>query len=166
MRNLLKPKQLVSLGFILVLSGCSSSGGPSDVSGIAGDGEVTVQNAGFEQEWSQWIEIDEDGKGTAISDEAHSGNHSAKVTKEGGQFEQVVTVKPGSDYQLQAVVKGAGQIGVVVGSESFTAEVGDNGDTWTPVSVPFNSADASEVKIFGTYNWAEGRFDDFEVTAN
>ena len=58
---------------------------------------ATIDNPGFENKWEAWDEIPDSGDFTAISDDSNSGNHSAKITEDGGRFEQTVAVQPNTN---------------------------------------------------------------------
>ncbi|MGI9506292.1 MAG: TAXI family TRAP transporter solute-binding subunit, partial [Geminicoccaceae bacterium] len=90
---------------------------------------------------------------------------SAKITGEGGRFEQAVAVSPQSVYELTAFVRGAGVIGVRVSGETFTKSSNADNEKWIPIKLTFSTADASEAKVFGVYGGGEGRFDDFRLVA-
>lgn len=124
----------------------------------------TIVNPGFEQEWEAWDELPAGGDFTAISDDASSGNHSAKITDNGGRFEQTVAVQPNTSYQLSALVRGIGEIGVKLPNETVTSDVQEDGSAWLSHLVTFNSGDASEVVIFGAYAGGQARLDDFAIT--
>ncbi len=131
----------------------------------AGHAQTIIQNPGFEYGFSAWTEIDTSSGVTSISDHSNTGAHSMKITTETGRFEQLVTLHPDSDYELTLFIKGAGTVGIEIGGEDLTVSSEGDGDTWVPVSIPFNSGDATEALIYGVYNGGEGRFDDFDLAA-
>lgn len=158
----LKPIQLASLGLIILLVACSTPDVVSDTPAVAV--APAVQNAGFEQEWGEWVEVAPDGDGTAISDDSRSGSHSAKITSEVGRFEQAVQVTPESSYELEAYVQGSGQIGVIMSGVTLMAEAEDDDSSdWNRVSLPFDTENSNEIVVFSAYHEEEGRFDDFQI---
>ncbi len=118
-----------------------------------------IENPSFEQGWSGWSDTDP----SAISDYGHDGVKSAKITGEGGRFEQSVTLYPESDYHLVGYVRGAGTIGVVLGDETLTGSSEGDGEEWIKVSVPFHSGALEEASIYGEFVDGDGRFDAFEL---
>jgi len=123
----------------------------------------TIENPGFEDEWDGWDDIDPDKDATAISEDSHSGDRSAKITGETGRFEQAVEVSPQSEYELKAFVRGDGIIGLDISGETFTSKVEGEGEKWVPVSLPFSTETAEQAVIFGAYIDDDVRFDDFEL---
>ncbi|MEL6962223.1 MAG: TAXI family TRAP transporter solute-binding subunit [Pseudomonadota bacterium] len=123
----------------------------------------TIENAGFENEWAGWQDIDPKKSDTAISEVARSGSRSAKITGEQGRFEQVIKLSPWSEYELRAYVKGAGYVGLSLLGETFTRRPKESGDSWVAVSLPFSTEAAEQATIFGALADGEARFDDFEL---
>ena len=123
----------------------------------------TIKNAGFENEWDGWTDIDPDENDTAISEVARTGSKSAKIIGEQGRFEQTIEVSPWSEYELKAYIKGTGQVGLSLLGETFTAKSEDSGEEWASVSLPFSTEAAGEATIFGAFTDSEARFDDFEL---
>lgn len=124
-----------------------------------------IMNPSFEDGWSGWTDVDPDGDATSISGDFHSGAQSAKITLAAGQFEQNVTLLPGSEYVLRAMVRGPGVVGVNLNGEILTSVSQGDADEWLAVEVAFESGDATEAVLFGAHNGDEGRFDDFELVA-
>ncbi|MGH1483464.1 MAG: TAXI family TRAP transporter solute-binding subunit [Geminicoccales bacterium] len=122
-----------------------------------------IENAGFEEEWDGWEDIDPDKSDTAISEVAHNGERSAKITGEKGRFEQNIEVSPWSEYELRAHIKGAGQLGLSLLGETFATNSDDDEDRWVQVNLPFSTEAATEATIFGALVGSEARFDDFEL---
>ena len=118
---------------------------------------VNILNSGFENNWTSWNDTDP----SAISTFANTGNKSAKITDNGGKFEQSIDVDSNTNYVLSAYIFGKGRLGVMVDGEKYANE-GDFTD-WTEVSVNFNSGSNSYITIFGEYNGGTGRFDDFSI---
>jgi poly(beta-D-mannuronate) lyase len=120
-----------------------------------------IVNPGFENGWDGWTRGDADGSGSAISEDTHSGAQSAKLTRESVFVAQPVDVVPGSSYQLSAFVKGAGTVGVKVGSDIFFEQLSNKTRKWKQLTVTFQSGDAERATVFGSFIGVEGRFDDF-----
>jgi len=165
---------LVFVGCSALLAACSTSPDPAidqaDLSSTLPTSAAIEQvaapiivNPGFENEWEAWDELPDGGDFTAISDDSNSGSHSAKITDDGGRFEQTVAVQPNTNYEVSAYVQGAGEIGVELPAETRSATP-DDADAWLPLSVSFNTGDATEVVIYGAYESGEARLDDFAIT--
>ncbi|MBT8076067.1 MAG: polysaccharide lyase family 7 protein [Gammaproteobacteria bacterium] len=123
---------------------------------------AAINNPGFEDGWSGWMEIDKDGKSVAISGDSHEGEASAKITSQAGSFAQAITVKPRTDYVLSAWVTGAGIVGVKIGKQLVFERQGKT-RSWKEVQVAFNSGDHQQVAVFTQYNGRKGLFDDFSI---
>jgi len=124
---------------------------------VANAASVNIENAGFESSFDGWSDTDP----SAISSDERSGSKAAKITGEGGKFEQDVTVEANTDYELTAYIEGYGKIGASVDGTRYTRTGG--GDSYEKVTVSFNSGSATTVTIFGNYYNEEGRFDDFAL---
>jgi len=151
-----------------LLVACSAAPEPPQVQAAAEAVEQVVANPdiinpSFEDEWKAWDELPASGDLTAISDDAHDGDHSAKVTDAEGRFQQAIQVEPNTNYEVSAYVRGPGQIGVDLPAETLTAKTDGEGDLWLPARLSFNTGDASQVVIFGSPNGDEARFDDFTI---
>ncbi len=159
-----------------LLAACSTSPGPTasqaDVSptpptpksvqpGIV----ATIDNPGFENKWEAWDEIPDSGDFTAISDDSNSGNHSAKITEDGGRFEQTVAVQPNTDYEVSAFIQGSGEIGIELPAETISSKPEGAGEAWLPLTLSFNTGEATEVVIYGAYKSGEARIDDFSIAS-
>ncbi|WP_160061062.1 polysaccharide lyase family 7 protein [Psychromonas sp. L1A2] len=119
---------------------------------------VSIVNAGFEDSFkSGWVDTDP----SAISSDERSGSKAAKITGDGGKFEQNVIVKANTDYVLTAYIAGYGKIGASVDGTRYTRTGG--GNDYEQVSVSFNSGSSTSITIFGNYYDKEGRFDDFAL---
>ncbi|WP_298941916.1 polysaccharide lyase family 7 protein [uncultured Psychromonas sp.] len=119
---------------------------------------VSIVNAGFEDSFNTgWSDTDP----SAISSDERSGSKAAKITGDGGKFEQDVTVEANTDYVLTAYISGYGKIGASVDGTRYTRTGG--GDDYEQVTVSFNSGDSTSITIFGNYYNEEGRFDDFAL---
>ena len=123
---------------------------------------ATITNPGFEDGWRGWTEIDKDGKSTAISGDARSGDKSAKITRPGGSFVQVLEVKPNTNYQLSAYIMGTGIIGAKVGGQLFFERQGKT-KSWQQLQVKFNSGAATKIGVFAQFNGKKSLFDDFAI---
>ncbi len=119
-------------------------------------------NPGFEEGWSGWMDIDKDGKSTAISGDSHQGDKAAKITSQAGSFAQVINVEPDTDYVVSAYVMGTGILGVKLGQQ-LVFERQDQTKTWKKVEVAFNSGEHSQVAIFTQFNGKKSLFDDFSI---
>lgn len=119
---------------------------------------VTINNPGFESDFSGWNDID---PSAISSSDVHSGSKSAKITGSGGRVEQSVSVDSNTDYVLKAWVYEYGTIGAEAGSNDYSD--GGNFGSFTEVSVSFNSGSNSSVTIYCEYNGGTGRFDDFTL---
>ena len=122
-------------------------------------------NPGFEEGWDGWSDGDPSGTGTALSDVAHSGEQSVKLSEEGAFVAQTVAVRPGTTYRLSARVRGPGNIGAKVGAEIFFEQQSRRGNNWREVEVTFSSGEANSVSIFASCGGPEVRFDDFLLQA-
>jgi len=125
---------------------------------------VTIENPGFEDGMDGWSEKDP----ASISSVEYSGSKSLKINDSPGRVHQVVNVEPNTDYTLSAYVDGAGQIGVNNGNSSLFKNQHFDVDSWTKVSVSFNSGSYSSIQIFAKYTNStdDVRFDDFSLVAN
>ena len=145
--------RLILSAFILV---CSSS--------LIGAHAQPIQNSSFEQGFEHWVIKEAEVKLVAISDDASDGEVSAKITGDGGHIAQTIALEPGQHYELTAKLKGKGLMGIKVGDQIFFERL-SNGRRWKPITVKFNSGDASTGAMFLSYNQGVGRFDDVAVTA-
>lgn len=127
---------------------------------IAVAASVKIINSGFEDRFYGWIDIEP----SAISNEEYSGSRAAKITGEGGRFEQEITVKVNTNYKLTAYIKGSGKIGVTMGNTSHTNTA--TGKDYKKVTVSFNSGSFTLITIFGVYNGDTGRFDNFRLKSD
>ncbi len=122
-------------------------------------------NAGFEQGWAGWEDLDPNKDATSISGHFLSGFKSAKITKETGRFQQSTRVMAASGYDLVAYVKGPGIIGVDIAGRTYQAESAGDGERWVELRVPFTTDTDLDTIVFGLPNGGEGRFDDFQLIA-
>lgn len=122
-----------------------------------------IINPGFEDGWTGWMDIDKDGKSTAISGDARSGDKSAKITSQAGSFAQAIYVMPDTDYVVSAWVKGTGIVGVKMGQQ-LVFERQDQTREWKKVDVAFNSGEHTKVAVFTQFNGEKSLFDDFSIT--
>ncbi len=131
----------------------------------AADACADIVNPGFEEGWAGWSDGDPSGSGTALSDVAHTGERSVKLTEEGAFVAQTVAVQPHTTYRLSARVRGPGNIGAKVGAEIFFEQQTRRGNNWREVEVTFSSAEANSVSVFASCGGPEVRFDDFQLEA-
>ena len=127
--------------------------------------QVELNNAGFENGWQGWTDVDPSGSGTSLSGKAHGGENSVKLTEPSAFVSQVVAVEPNTNYRLSAYVLGVGNLGAKVGAEIYFEQQAKKTKKWTETEVVFNSGDFSVVTIFASYAGREGRFDDFSLAS-
>lgn len=121
-----------------------------------------VDNAGFENGWSDWNEVDP----AAISGVAYSGSSSLKIGGSPGRVHQVINVTPGETYTVSAYVYGKGQIGINDLNGLFKNKKFDV-SSWTKVSFTFTNGSQSSLQVFAKHNnnSSDVRFDDFSVVS-
>lgn len=121
---------------------------------------VTIPNAGFESGFTSdtWIDTDP----SSISNDERSGSKAAKITGDGGKFQQDISVDANTNYELTAYIEGIGKIGATVDGTRYT-RTGGGDDEYEKVTVSFNSGSSTSITIFGNYYGAEARFDDFAL---
>lgn len=127
---------------------------------------TTIQNPGFEKGWQGWRTDESASEDVAISEVASNGARSAKITGVRGRFGQCVSVRPQTDYDLSALIRGHGRIGVVIGGKKLAIESPGMENRWIPVALSFNSEIESQILIFGTLANGEARFDDFALSVS
>ena len=123
---------------------------------------IQILNPGFEYGFVGWDDTDPSAISLSAS---HSGDKSAKVTGDGGGFQQKVFVRPNTDYELIAYIRGDGEIGVIVNGTTYSDDGGGD-DYFDDVDVSFNSGSATEIIIFGRYDGEKSRFDDFTLESD
>ncbi|MEO1235039.1 MAG: polysaccharide lyase family 7 protein, partial [Myxococcota bacterium] len=79
------------------------------------------------------------------------------------QPSQVVELEPNRNYQLQAFVRGPGNVGVKVGRELFFEQQPRVSKDWRKVQVSFPSGAFDQVTVFCSSPAGEVRFDDFAL---
>lgn len=124
-----------------------------------------IVNAGFEDGWAGWNVEDPTGSATAVSDVAHSGGKSAKLTENGAYVSQTVAVQPNTTYRLSAFLRGPGNIGVKVGADLFFEQQPKKGKKWRELVVTFDSSTSESVYVFGSCAGIEVRIDDFRLAS-
>lgn len=124
-----------------------------------------IANPGFEEGWAGWIDGDPSGSGTALSNDASSGEQSIKLSEESSYVAQVVEVLPNTNYLASVWIRGTGNLGVKVGDELLFEQKTERGRGWGALNLGFNSGDFSQVTIFASYAGRESRFDDFALQA-
>lgn len=124
---------------------------------------VEIVNAGFEGGWTGWTDGDPSGSATAISDVAHSGDKSVKLTENGAYVSQTIAVQPNTTYRLSAFLRGPGNVGVKVGTELFFEQQPKKGKKWRELVVTFDSGAAERAYVFGSCAGIEVRIDDFRL---
>ena len=125
---------------------------------------AAIVNPGFEEGWNGWSNSNQDGRSTGISSHHHSGKKSAKISSPAGAIGQTLAVIPNTHYQVTAQIKGAGILGVKVGSQLFFERQSKIGQ-WQPISLTFNSGAHQQITLFCQYNGRTGYFDDFALNA-
>lgn len=131
------------------------------LAGAAHSAEII--NPGFEDGWAGWTDGDPSGSGTALSDEAHGGERSVKLTENGAYVAQTVAVQSDTVYRLSAQVRGPGNIGAKVGAEMFFEQQPKKDKKWRELAVTFSSGAAESVSVFVSSGGVEVRFDDFRL---
>ena len=122
-----------------------------------------IVNPGFEDGWAGWTDGDPSGSGTALSEVAHGGTQSVKLTENGAYVAQTVAVQPATAYRLSARVRGPGNLGVKVGAEMFFEQQPKKSKKWQELTVTFSSGEADHVYVFASGGGVEVRFDDFRL---
>lgn len=118
---------------------------------------IAITNSGFEDGWTGWSDTDP----SSVSGVAFSGSRSAKISGTNGRVQQTVSIEANKTYKLSAYVRGSGLLGADLGGTSVTNT--SSSSDWTQVSVNFDSGSATSVDIYGAWNSAEGRFDEFTL---
>lgn len=131
------------------------------LSAIAHTAEIV--NPGFEDGWAGWTDGDPSGSGTALSDVAHAGERSVKLTEDGAFVAQTIVVDPGTTYRLSAHIRGPGNLGAKVGADIFFEQETRRGSSWREVAVTFFSGTAESVYVFASCGGPDVRFDDFSM---
>lgn len=124
-----------------------------------------IVNPGFEDGWTGWTDGDPSGAGTALSDVAHEGEQSVKLTENKAFVAQTVAVQPDTTYRLSVRVRGPGNIGVKVGAEMFFEQQPKKSKKWQELAVTFSSGSADTVSVFASGGGTEVRFDSFRLEA-
>lgn len=124
-----------------------------------------IANPGFEEGWAGWTDGDPSGTGTALSDVAHGGERSVKLTEDGAFVAQTIAVDSGTTYRLSARVRGPGSIGAKVGADMFFEQQPRKSRDWQEIEVTFSSGLADNVTVFASCGGVEVRFDDFQLEA-
>lgn len=114
---------------------------------------ITLKNPGFESGKDDWG----NSSNFAITSDEHTGSSAAKVTSSSGGIEQSVNVNSNTEYALKAWVKGDGTLSI--GGKSIDFDT----NSYTQVSISFNSGSSGSVIIKGTRDSGDVRFDDFAL---
>ncbi|MEM8682806.1 MAG: polysaccharide lyase family 7 protein [Pseudomonadota bacterium] len=122
-----------------------------------------IVNPGFEAGWTGWTDGDPSGEGTALSDVAHDGDRSVKLTENGAFVSQTIAVQPQTSYRLSAWLRGAGSIGAKLGAEMFFEQQPKKSNKWREIEVKFSSGASDSVTVFASCGGVEVRFDDFRI---
>lgn len=118
-----------------------------------------IINPSFESGFSGWQQVEP----AAESDKKRTGLQSAKLSGQNAKVSQLVQVTPNTDYILHAYILGYGRIGVEFNEEEKEEKRIFDAVDWTKAEVVFNSGDRTAVTVYGTFNRAEGRYDDFSL---
>ncbi|WP_298540578.1 polysaccharide lyase family 7 protein [uncultured Aquimarina sp.] len=116
---------------------------------------ILIQNPGFESGEVGWG----DNAKYAISGDEYSGSRAGKVTNSSGKIEQTVNVSQNTDYILKAWVNGNGKLSIGGQTNDF------NTSNYQEITVSFNSGNSSSVRILGTRDSGDVRFDDFTLNS-
>ncbi|MEO9971056.1 MAG: polysaccharide lyase family 7 protein [Hyphomonadaceae bacterium] len=127
------------------------------------DGQ-SIQNASFEEGFDHWSIAEDVRDAVAISDDASTGEASAKIVSDGGHIAQTISLEAGQHYELTARLKGKGLLGIKVGDRIYFERL-SNGRRWKPITVKFNADEATTGAMFISFNGGTGRFDDLVLTA-
>jgi len=128
-----------------------------------GAAATEIVNPGFEEGWNGWTDTDPGGSGTALSDVAHSGSQSVKLTEKGAFVAQTVPLESNTTYRLSAYIRGPGSIGAKVGAEMYFEQQPKKSKKWQEVVVTFQSGTATSASVFVSGGGLEVRFDDFSL---
>lgn len=114
-------------------------------------------NPGLENgNFKNWVKT----QPVSVSDKAHSGSKSAKISGHSGRISQNVAVTPNTDYQLSAYVLNFGRIGVLIDGDKEEKRI-HAAEEWTKAEVEFNSGSANFIEVYVNFYREEGRYDDF-----
>ncbi|MBQ4798629.1 discoidin domain-containing protein [Pseudoalteromonas sp. MMG006] len=121
---------------------------------------VTIKNAGFENGLTYWS-IVEPGRASIIS---NSGTQSLQLLGAPARVHQWIDVEKNTDYILTGYVNGSGKIGVNNGYD-VVKKVAFEFNSWSKVTVPFNSKTKSRIQVYTKFNdtLQHGYFDDIQV---
>lgn len=128
-------------------------------------GPAEIVNPGFEDGWVGWTDGDPSGSGTALSEDAYSGERSVKLTENKAFVAQTVAVQSGTAYRLSVQIRGPGNIGAKVGAEMFFEQQPKKSKKWQELAVTFSSGEAESVSVFASGGGVEVRFDNFRLEA-
>ncbi|MBB3701293.1 polysaccharide lyase family 7 protein [Flammeovirga yaeyamensis] len=118
---------------------------------------IVIVNSGFEDGLKNW---EVKGK-VQKSQDANSGNGSAKLAEKGAEVTQFVRVEPKTDYILTLAVKGSATTFVSVKGKK--QEVNTDNKKFATVEIAFNSGKAKNVIIGAKYNNGQARIDDVKL---
>lgn len=131
--------------------------------GAAFANAATIENAGFENGMTSWTEVDP----AAISGDTYNGSSALKISGSPARVHQWVDLETNTDYVVSAYVKGAGEIGVN-NKEGMFEKTQFDVDSWTKVSVSFNSGAKDSTQVYAKYSssTSQVRFDNFTIVAS
>ena len=119
---------------------------------------VPISNFSFESGLRNWVAT----KSVKSSTTSRVGDRSAKLGDEEALISRRISVKPNTNYELAAFVRGNARLGVEVDSEvieqSHTDKVG-----WEKLTVNFNSGGSSQVLLFAGYKDMVGFIDNVKL---
>ena len=116
---------------------------------------VFISNSSFESGLREWVVT----KPAKSSPTSRDGNFSAKLVDEGARIRNKVSVKPNTNYELTAFVKGDALFGVEIGSSLVETSYEKIPKGWSKLTVIFNSGSNEHAIIFATYKNEVGFID-------
>lgn len=129
---------------------------------MAAPAAAQISNPGFETGFDGWS-VGGDASAVALSDEAKSGNHAAKLSAKTGLVKQVVRLEPGRYYELTVQLRGSALIGVKTDGRLYFYRP-ESKKKWKSATLKFQSGQASSATIFASHNSKTARLDDFVLT--
>ena len=121
-------------------------------------GDSLLNNGTFEDELSGW----EQAEPAFESGDAFEGEGAVKL-ENFGSVTQSIVIQPNTRYIISAYIEGTASIGAVVGGETFLAT--GNNESYTLVSVEFDSLEAVNADIFARADVNTSRVDNFAVSS-
>ena len=119
-----------------------------------------IDNPGFESGLQGWSVGPEPGHAT-LSEEAHAGGVSVRLTRKSAFVTQVVPTAPQTTYRLSAAIRGGGSLGVKVGPDLYFEQSAQK--DWRTVAVTFRTSTSTTVSLFGSAAGDAANFDAFTM---